>query len=71
MMKRLLPLALAGVLLVPAAGLGQDYQMFETQYLKVLPGHEAAFATALTDHNQGFHTEGTFGATVDSSPRWG
>lgn len=65
MTKRLLLLAVSAVLLLPASVRGQDYQMFETQYLKVLPGHDTAFAAALTQHNQEFHAEGAYGAAVD------
>jgi hypothetical protein len=65
MMKRLLPLALIGVLFLPAVARGQDYQMFEAQYLKVISGHEAEFATAIAAHNQSFHSEGAYAAAVD------
>ena len=56
-------LALFCGLIVPN-GLAQDYQMYETTYLKVRSGHAEAFAEALAAHNQQFHSEGPYRAEV-------
>jgi len=66
MKRRFLPLALAGVLLMPYTVSGQqDYVQYEVQYLKVLPGHAAQFEAKLAEHNQTFHSEGPYTAVVD------
>ena len=42
----------------------QDYALYETQYVKVLPGHAAAMNEAMAAHNQAFHAEGPHLAQV-------
>ncbi len=77
MPRPLIPIALSAFVLILAGGTpaaAQDYAMFETQYLEVLPGHAAAFGTALAEHNRRFHSEGPFRATVSgvvTGPRSG
>lgn len=56
-------LALFCGLIVPSVT-AQDYQMYETQYLKVIPGHDDALRDALAAHNKQFHKEGPFRAEV-------
>lgn len=50
--------------LLPALAGAQDYVMFETQYLKVLPGHSKQFNAAMKAHNERFHASGPFRAEV-------
>jgi hypothetical protein len=49
---------------VPPPAVGQDYAMYETQYLTVLPGHGDKFNEKMTEHNQRFHSEGPYTAQV-------
>jgi hypothetical protein len=42
----------------------QDYVLYETQYVKVLPGHASAMNEAMAAHNQAFHAEGPYTAQV-------
>ena len=75
MIRRIYPLALlSGALMIPHALAGQDYTQYETQYLKVLPGHGEQFESALAEHNQRFHAQGPYTAVVDyivTGPRSG
>ncbi len=48
----------------PPAAVGQDYTMYETQYLTVLPGHGDQFNEKVTEHNQQFHNEGPYTAQM-------
>ena len=64
-MKRALLLAF---LLVPAFVLAQDYEMYETQYLKVMPGHAKQFNEAMKAHNERFHASGPYRADVSTVP---
>lgn len=48
----------------PRAAVGQDYAMYETLYLTVLPGHGDKFNEKMTEHNQQFHSEGPYTASV-------
>ena len=48
----------------PPAAVGQDYTMYETQYLTILPGHGDDFNEKMTEHNQEFHAEGPYTAQV-------
>ncbi len=48
----------------PPAAVGQDYTMYETQYLTILPGHGDAFNEKMTEHNEQFHSEGPYTASV-------
>jgi hypothetical protein len=50
--------------LVPALALAQDYEMYETQYLKVRPGHAKQFNEAMKAHNDRFHASGPYQASV-------
>lgn len=50
--------------LVSAAAMAQDYAMFETQYLKILPGHSQQFGTAMKAHNDQFHSNVPYNASV-------
>lgn len=56
-------LALFCGLIVPSVS-AQDYAMYETQYLKVKPGHDDALGEALAAHNQQFHADGPYRAEV-------
>jgi hypothetical protein len=40
--------------------------MYEIQYLKVLPGHANAFNEKMAEHNERFHGEGPYAASVFS-----
>ena len=51
-------------LAAPTQAAGQDYAMYETQYLTVLPGHSDAFNEKMTEHNERFHSEGPYTAQV-------
>ncbi len=64
-MKRALLLAF---LLVPVFALAQDYEMYETQYLKVMPGHAKQFNEAMKAHNERFHASGPYRADVSLVP---
>ncbi len=44
--------------------LGQDYMMFETQYIKVKPDRWQEFSDKMAAHNRQFHSEGAFQADV-------
>ncbi len=60
--------------LLPALGLAQDYVMYETQYLKVRPGHAQQFNDAMKAHNDRFHASGPYRAEVwyiSNGPRSG
>jgi hypothetical protein len=63
-MRRLasIVLSLALFAVVPLAA--QDYVLFESQYVKVLPGHASAMNEAMAAHNQAFHAEGPYTAGV-------
>lgn len=50
--------------LLPGIALTQDYVMYETQYLKVRPGHTQQFNAAMKAHNDRFHASGPYQATV-------
>ncbi len=68
MSHRSIPISVSCVLLlamvVPIQTAAQDYAMYETQYLTVLPGHSDAFNDAITSHNQRFHSAGPYTAAV-------
>lgn len=49
---------------LPALGFAQDYVMYETIYLKVLPGHSQQFNDAMKAHNERFHGPGPYQASV-------
>lgn len=49
---------------MPTGANAQDYAMYETQYVKVLPGHSAAMNEAMAAHNKAFHAEGPYTAAV-------
>ena len=50
--------------LVPALAVAQDYEMYETQYLSVRPGHAKQFNEGIKAHNDRFHASGPYRATV-------
>lgn len=52
------------IALLPALGFAQDYVMYETTYLKVLPGHSKQFSEAMKAHNERFHGAGPHQASV-------
>jgi hypothetical protein len=59
---------------MPTDAAAQDYAMYETQYVKVLPGHSAAMNEAMAAHNKAFHAEGPYAAAVQfvvNGPRAG
>jgi len=51
-------------LLVPALAVAQDYEMYETQYLAVRPGHAKQFNEGMKAHNDRFHASGPYRASV-------
>ena len=55
---------LAFGVVMPADAVAQDYMMYETQYVKVLPGHSGAMNEAMAAHNNAFHAEGPYAASV-------
>lgn len=55
---------LSGLVLVAALGVAQDYEMYETQYLSVRPGHAKQFNEGMKAHNDRFHASGPYRATV-------
>ena len=60
--------------LLPALGLAQDYVMYETTYLKVMPGHSQQLNEAMKAHNERFHGAGPHQASVwfiNNGPRSG
>ena len=74
MRKLFFQLALSAALSFPLGVAGQDYVQYETQYLRVLPGHSADFEEALAEHNQRFHADGAYTDYVDfivNGPRSG
>lgn len=50
--------------LLPGIALAQDYMMYETQYLNVIPGHTQQFNDAMKAHNDRFHASGPYQASV-------
>lgn len=60
--------------LVPALAVAQDYEMYETQYLAVRPGHSKQFNEGMKAHNDRFHASGPYRAVVQyvvNGPRSG
>ena len=49
---------------MPALAVAQDYALYETQYLTPLPGHAGELSLALERHNERFHAEGPYAASV-------
>jgi hypothetical protein len=52
------------IALLPTLGFAQEYVMYETTYLKVIPGHSQQFNDAMKAHNERFHASGPYRATV-------
>lgn len=50
--------------LVPALGVAEDYEMYETTYLEVKAGHAEGFKKGMKAHNDRFHASGPYRATV-------
>ena len=66
--RLLIPLAAGTALALgvatPIEVAAQDYTMYETQYVRVLPGHSSALQAEIAQHNKRFHSEGPYTAQV-------
>jgi len=64
-MKKIVLAAVAIVLLaLPPSVVAQDYTMYEVQRVRALPGTTVDIGVAMVEHNQKFHAEAPYSASV-------